>query len=80
MEIQIQSQSAERFLFHLVQVCLIDVHSTVLSLKLRGGNGEHAHTHTHTHGGLKNKTEINKRMSEGMSIRGSNTHMEGQHG
>lgn len=21
------------------------------------------HTHTHTHGGLKNKTEINKRMS-----------------
>lgn len=63
VEIQIQSQSAERFLFHLVQVCLIDVHSTVLSLKLRGGNGEHAHTHTHTHGGLKNKTEINKRMS-----------------
>lgn len=47
MEIQIQSQSAERFLFHLVQVRLIDVHSTVLSLKLRGGNGEHAHTHTH---------------------------------
>lgn len=31
--------------------------------KASGGNSEHAHTHTHTHGGLKNKTEINKRMS-----------------
>lgn len=29
--------------------------------KASGGNSEHAHTHTH--GGLKNKMEINKRMS-----------------
>lgn len=61
-EIQIQSQSAERFLFHLVRACLMDVHSTVLSLKLRGEIAS-THTNTHTHGGLKNKTEINKRMS-----------------